>query len=157
MYFNTAKTTEAQAERAIQTSLLELDLECLRSSLGTTTLMQGLTIVSISTRPQECLATKFFSRPYDLTRHDDMIHNIRKQKARCALCTETWKRSAYSTHENGTPRSGLSGEAPPTTMSYENGGICRRERRDSSPALCQTHYFLSYFLIQNPSSINAAP
>jgi hypothetical protein len=29
-----------------------------------------------------------FSRPYDLTRHEDTIHNIRKQKSRCALCIE---------------------------------------------------------------------
>jgi len=29
-----------------------------------------------------------FSRPYDLTRHEDTIHNIRKQKVRCALCVE---------------------------------------------------------------------
>jgi hypothetical protein len=29
-----------------------------------------------------------FSRPYDLTRHEDTIHNIRKQKVRCAICTE---------------------------------------------------------------------
>lgn len=29
-----------------------------------------------------------FSRPYDLTRHEDTIHNARKQKVRCALCTE---------------------------------------------------------------------
>jgi len=29
-----------------------------------------------------------FSRPYDLTRHEDTIHNVRKQKVRCALCTE---------------------------------------------------------------------
>ncbi|KAF2759766.1 hypothetical protein EJ05DRAFT_498968 [Pseudovirgaria hyperparasitica] len=29
-----------------------------------------------------------FSRPYDLTRHEDTIHNIRKQKVRCALCIE---------------------------------------------------------------------
>jgi len=36
-----------------------------------------------------------FSRPYDLTRHEDTIHNIRKQKVRCALCTEekTFSRS----------------------------------------------------------------
>lgn len=27
-----------------------------------------------------------FSRPYDLTRHEDVINNIGKQKARCALC-----------------------------------------------------------------------
>ena len=29
-----------------------------------------------------------FSRPYDLTRHEDTIHNDRKQKVRCHLCTE---------------------------------------------------------------------
>jgi hypothetical protein len=29
-----------------------------------------------------------FSRPYDLTRHEDTIHNNRKLKLRCALCTE---------------------------------------------------------------------
>jgi hypothetical protein len=29
-----------------------------------------------------------FSRPYDLTRHEDTIHNGRKQKVRCALCAE---------------------------------------------------------------------
>jgi len=36
-----------------------------------------------------------FSRPYDLTRHEDTIHNNRKQKVRCALCTEekTFSRS----------------------------------------------------------------
>jgi len=36
-----------------------------------------------------------FSRPYDLTRHEDTIHNGRKQKVRCALCTEekTFSRS----------------------------------------------------------------
>ncbi|KAH7108921.1 hypothetical protein EDB81DRAFT_874022 [Dactylonectria macrodidyma] len=29
-----------------------------------------------------------FSRPYDLTRHEDTIHNARMQKVRCNLCTE---------------------------------------------------------------------
>ncbi|KAI1937269.1 hypothetical protein LOZ66_004187 [Ophidiomyces ophidiicola] len=29
-----------------------------------------------------------FSRPYDLTRHEDTIHNARKQKVRCHLCSE---------------------------------------------------------------------
>jgi hypothetical protein len=29
-----------------------------------------------------------FSRPYDLTRHEDTIHNARKKKVRCNLCTE---------------------------------------------------------------------
>ena len=36
-----------------------------------------------------------FSRSYDLTRHDDTIHNNKKQKVRCHLCTEekTFSRS----------------------------------------------------------------
>lgn len=29
-----------------------------------------------------------FSRPYDLTRHEDTIHNNRKKKVRCDICTE---------------------------------------------------------------------
>lgn len=29
-----------------------------------------------------------FSRPYDLTRHEDTIHNARKMKVKCALCLE---------------------------------------------------------------------
>lgn len=29
-----------------------------------------------------------FSRPYDLTRHEDTIHNAKKQKVHCNLCTE---------------------------------------------------------------------
>jgi hypothetical protein len=29
-----------------------------------------------------------FSRPYDLTRHEDTIHNARKLKVRCNLCTD---------------------------------------------------------------------
>jgi hypothetical protein len=29
-----------------------------------------------------------FSRPYDLTQHEDTIHNARKQKASCPLCIE---------------------------------------------------------------------
>ncbi|KAI1366392.1 hypothetical protein F5Y08DRAFT_137561 [Xylaria arbuscula] len=29
-----------------------------------------------------------FSRPYDLTRHEDTIHNAKKQKMRCDICTE---------------------------------------------------------------------
>jgi len=29
-----------------------------------------------------------FSRPYDLTRHEDTIHNARKIKTRCPLCKE---------------------------------------------------------------------
>lgn len=36
-----------------------------------------------------------FSRPYDLTRHEDTIHNARKQKVRCMVCQEekTFSRS----------------------------------------------------------------
>jgi 26S proteasome regulatory subunit N4 len=36
-----------------------------------------------------------FSRPYDLTRHEDTIHNARKMKVRCPLCKEdkTFSRS----------------------------------------------------------------
>jgi len=29
-----------------------------------------------------------FSRPYDLTRHEDTIHNSHKQKVRCEICTD---------------------------------------------------------------------
>lgn len=29
-----------------------------------------------------------FSRPYDLTRHEDTIHNLHKQKVRCNICME---------------------------------------------------------------------
>jgi Zinc finger, C2H2 type len=32
-----------------------------------------------------------FSRPYDLTRHEDTIHNPRKQKVRCAFCSSEEK------------------------------------------------------------------
>lgn len=32
-----------------------------------------------------------FSRPYDLTRHEDTIHNARKQKVRCHLCVNEEK------------------------------------------------------------------
>ena len=47
--------------------------------------------------PHECKRTNpstgkpcnsVFSRPYDLTRHEDTIHNGRKHKVRCHLCTE---------------------------------------------------------------------
>lgn len=37
-----------------------------------------------------------FSRPYDLTRHEDTIHNGRKQKVRCHLCTEE---KTFSRHD----------------------------------------------------------
>lgn len=36
-----------------------------------------------------------FSRPYDLTRHEDTIHNMGKKKVRCQYCEEekTFSRS----------------------------------------------------------------
>lgn len=34
---------------------------------------------------------KFFSRPYDLTRHEESVHDTSKRKLRCALCTEERK------------------------------------------------------------------
>ena len=37
-----------------------------------------------------------FSRPYDLTRHEDTIHNGRKQKVRCQYCTEE---KTFSRHD----------------------------------------------------------
>lgn len=37
-----------------------------------------------------------FSRPYDLTRHEDTIHNARKQKVRCQYCTEE---KTFSRHD----------------------------------------------------------
>ncbi len=37
-----------------------------------------------------------FSRPYDLTRHEDTIHNARKIKARCGYCTEE---KTFSRHD----------------------------------------------------------
>jgi hypothetical protein len=37
-----------------------------------------------------------FSRPYDLTRHEDTIHNNRKQKVRCHLCREE---KTFSRHD----------------------------------------------------------
>ena len=34
-----------------------------------------------------------FSRSYDLTRHEDTIHNARKRKVRCVICTAEFKRA----------------------------------------------------------------
>ncbi|KFY41496.1 hypothetical protein V494_02960 [Pseudogymnoascus sp. VKM F-4513 (FW-928)] len=39
-------------------------------------------------RPSGKPCNAVFSRPYDLTRHRDTIHNARKQKTRCQFCTE---------------------------------------------------------------------
>lgn len=62
----------------------------------------GMTSAALAARnsqagPHKCERTNpqtgkpcnaIFSRPYDLTRHEDTIHNARKQKVRCALCVE---------------------------------------------------------------------
>jgi hypothetical protein len=39
-------------------------------------------------RPSGKPCNTVFSRPYDLTRHENTTHNARKQKARCQFCTE---------------------------------------------------------------------
>jgi hypothetical protein len=70
------------------------------SGMSTAELMER----NSQTGPHKCERTNpttgkpcntIFSRPYDLTRHEDTIHNIRKQKVRCALCQEekTFSRS----------------------------------------------------------------
>ncbi|KAI5465132.1 hypothetical protein BGZ63DRAFT_343841, partial [Mariannaea sp. PMI_226] len=38
------------------------------------------------TTGKPCIST--FSRPYDLTRHNNTIHNSQKQRPRCKLCTK---------------------------------------------------------------------
>jgi hypothetical protein len=40
-----------------------------------------------------------FSRPYDLSRHEDTIHNIRKLKLKCTMCTEE---KLFSRHDSVT-------------------------------------------------------
>ncbi|EMD01109.1 hypothetical protein BAUCODRAFT_118821 [Baudoinia panamericana UAMH 10762] len=62
----------------------------------------GLTSAALAARnsqagPHKCMRTNpstgkpcgtIFSRPYDLTRHEDTIHNNRKQKVRCPMCRD---------------------------------------------------------------------
>jgi hypothetical protein len=36
-----------------------------------------------------------FSRPYDLTGHEDTIHNARKQKVHCPRCTRGGKKQTF--------------------------------------------------------------
>ncbi|KAI1112971.1 hypothetical protein F5Y14DRAFT_238093 [Nemania sp. NC0429] len=70
----------------------------LRGSTGTTGIDLPESIVANSQAgPHRCdrinpstgkPCNTVFSRPYDLTRHEDTIHNARKQKVRCDLCTE---------------------------------------------------------------------
>ncbi|KAI9674111.1 MAG: hypothetical protein M1817_001929 [Caeruleum heppii] len=40
-----------------------------------------------------------FSRPYDLTRHEDTIHNNRKQKVRCRICEAVGEEKMFSRHD----------------------------------------------------------
>ncbi|KAI2611412.1 uncharacterized protein GGS25DRAFT_195109 [Hypoxylon fragiforme] len=67
-----------------------------RSSPSTSTVIPG-TVLNSQAGPHKCErinpstgkpCNTIFSRPYDLTRHEDTIHNARKQKVRCNLCTE---------------------------------------------------------------------
>ncbi|KAI1649520.1 uncharacterized protein F4817DRAFT_357312 [Daldinia loculata] len=71
-------------------------LSHVRSSPTTTSGMSG-SMLNSQAGPHKCErinpstgkpCNTIFSRPYDLTRHEDTIHNARKQKVRCDLCTE---------------------------------------------------------------------
>ncbi|KAI0131189.1 hypothetical protein F4814DRAFT_437772 [Daldinia grandis] len=71
-------------------------LSHVRSSPTTTSGMSG-SVLNSQAGPHKCErinpstgkpCNTIFSRPYDLTRHEDTIHNARKQKVRCDLCTE---------------------------------------------------------------------
>ena len=66
-------------------------------SLSAETLTADGVLLNSQAGPHKCERTNpstgkpcnaIFSRPYDLTRHEDTIHNARKQKVRCQLCTE---------------------------------------------------------------------
>ncbi|KAL2144676.1 hypothetical protein VTI28DRAFT_8704 [Corynascus sepedonium] len=62
-----------------------------------TTGMTSTTLLNTQAGPHRCdrinpstgkPCNTVFSRPYDLTRHEHTIHNARKQKVRCNLCTD---------------------------------------------------------------------
>ncbi|KAK5175638.1 uncharacterized protein LTR77_000777 [Saxophila tyrrhenica] len=73
-----------------------------RSTESPTPSTAGMTSAAIQARnsqagPHKCTrinpstnkpCNTIFSRPYDLTRHEDTIHNNRKMKVRCPLCRE---------------------------------------------------------------------
>ncbi|KIW46565.1 hypothetical protein, variant [Exophiala oligosperma] len=68
-----------------------------QSSPGTSSSSPNLALRNSQAGPHRCdrinpstgkPCNSIFSRPYDLTRHEDTIHNARKQKVRCHLCTE---------------------------------------------------------------------
>lgn len=63
----------------------------------TPTSMTSSTLLNTQAGPHRCdrinpstgkPCSTVFSRPYDLTRHEHTIHNARKQKVRCDLCTD---------------------------------------------------------------------
>ncbi|KAH6621267.1 hypothetical protein B0J18DRAFT_222085 [Chaetomium sp. MPI-SDFR-AT-0129] len=63
----------------------------------TPTSMTSSTLLNTQAGPHRCdrinpstgkPCNTVFSRPYDLTRHEHTIHNARKQKVRCDLCTD---------------------------------------------------------------------
>jgi hypothetical protein len=67
------------------------------ANLGTTMTSEAILERNSQAGPHKCErinpttgkpCNTIFSRPYDLTRHEDTIHNARKQKVRCALCVE---------------------------------------------------------------------
>jgi len=73
-----------------------------RSSTSPEPTSEGMTSAALLARnsqagPHKCTrinpstnkpCNTIFSRPYDLTRHEDTIHNNRKQKVRCSMCRE---------------------------------------------------------------------
>ncbi len=54
-----------------------------------------------------------FSRPYDLTRHEETVHNARKQKVQCDVCKKTFGRADRLTQHYRTchPDSNFPGKA----------------------------------------------
>jgi hypothetical protein len=64
---------------------------------GTTTSSSSSTTIDTQSGPHNCMrinpgsgqrCSMTFSRPYDLTRHEDTIHNANKHKYRCPLCQD---------------------------------------------------------------------
>ena len=71
-----------------------------------------------------------FSRPYDLTRHEDTIHNPKKRKVSCPICTDTKQFSRGDAlsrhyrvcHPDLTPpgkRRGGAGRGDPSPVTYD--------------------------------------
>lgn len=101
-----ARETSAAAE----TSSPEVSDESPRSSASPGPPGNGMTSAALMARnaqagPHKCTrinpstnkpCNTIFSRPYDLTRHEDTIHNNRKQKVRCPMCREE---KTFSRHD----------------------------------------------------------